>query len=95
LRVRHDAVEDARLAVIGLHLDHAALTDGLVEIDVLLLAQGFDVIFEQVAEPLRRRKLSQDEHVLAERRGEYGAPAGLSQVSHGRYLYPGDAGRRR
>ena len=46
------------------------LADRLVEIDVIFFAQALDVELEKLAEPFRRLKSDENEHIFAERRSE-------------------------
>src|ERR1700742_2491975 len=80
LRLGHDAVVDALLAFISLELDRASLTERLVEVDVLLFAQCFDLKLEQLAKRLGAFDVDQHEHIFAERRLELGDAFGLAQL---------------
>ena len=67
LRLHQDAVEYAGLLFVCLELDGAGSAERLVEIDVLLFAQGVDMKLKQLAEALEAIKSLQDKNVFAQR----------------------------
>ena len=81
LRLGQDAVVNALLVLIGVQLERASLAERLVEVDVLLFAQRFDVKFKQVAEHFGTLELDEHEHIFAKRRLEFGHAFGLAQLS--------------
>ena len=74
-------MENSLLFFVGVQLEHAALPERLVEVDVLLLAQRFDVELEHVAEHFGPIELDEREHIFAQRRLEFGHAFGLAQLS--------------
>src|SRR5262249_17456294 len=92
LRLGQDAIEHPLLAFVDLELDGAGLSQDLVEIDALDFAQRLDLEFEQFAESFRAREIAQDEHILPERRPEFGHAARLADLGH--FTIPPGGGNR-
>jgi hypothetical protein len=82
LRVGKDAAEEALLLLIGLELNGASLADRLVEVDVLLFAQGVDMKLERLAQHFVARKTPEDQHIVPEWRLERCGVVRLTELSH-------------
>ena len=82
LCTRENAVEKAHLAVVGLKLDRAGLPERLVKVQILLLAQGIDLKLEAFAECFDPVELTEDQDILAQRRGQFSDLSVLSDLSH-------------
>jgi len=56
------------------------LADRVIEIDIFLIDQGVDVIFEQLSQALGPREISQNKHIFAQGGGEFSGSAALEKT---------------
>jgi hypothetical protein len=76
-----NAVINSFLALVSFQLERATLAERLVEIDVFLFAQRFDVELKQVSEYFGALDIDEHQHVFAKGRLEFGHTFGLAELS--------------